>query len=46
MHPFPLDTIIFMVEPGVSELGLEGAMLRLAAAQRWGCLMGGDTLVG
>jgi len=40
MHPFPLDTMIFMVEPGVSELGLEGAMLRLAAEvgvlDQWG----------
>lgn len=41
MHPFPLDTIIFMVEPGVSELGLEGAVLRLASTvvgvfDQWG----------
>lgn len=45
MHPFPLDMITFMVEPGVSELGLEGAALRLAAVQRWGCLISGDTLL-
>lgn len=45
MHPFPLDMIIFMVEPGVSELGLEGAALRLAAVQWWGCLISGDTLL-
>lgn len=29
MHPFPLDRIISLVEPGVSGLGLEGAMISL-----------------
>lgn len=46
MHPFPLDMIISLVEPGVSELGLEGAMLTWAMVQSWGCLSSGDTLVG
>lgn len=46
MRSFPLDMIVFVVELGVSELGLEGATLRLATAQWWGCFISGDTLVG
>lgn len=46
MHPFPLNMVISLVEPGVSGWGLEGAMLRVAVVQCWGCLISGDALVG
>lgn len=46
MNSFPLDKIIFMVDPDVPELGLEDATLRLTAVQWWGCLDSGNTLVG